>query len=88
MMQELLQMSPRDPLHRLRYATLLQLQGRSGDALREFQLVLQLYPDAPLWKMQRSGRSPGRDSDSANLDDGGRAERLSATVCSRRWKPL
>jgi hypothetical protein len=26
---------------------LLQLQGRSGDALREFQLVLHLYPDAP-----------------------------------------
>jgi tetratricopeptide (TPR) repeat protein len=46
-MQELLRLSPRDPLHRLRYATLLQLQGRSGDALREFQRVLLQYPDAP-----------------------------------------
>ncbi|HEX8833503.1 MAG TPA: hypothetical protein VF719_04845, partial [Abditibacteriaceae bacterium] len=34
-------------LHRLKYATLLQLQGNSGEALREFQRVLATYPDAP-----------------------------------------
>lgn len=46
-MQMLLLISPRDPLHRLKYATLLQLQGRSGASLEEFSRVLQSYPDAP-----------------------------------------
>lgn len=46
-MRELLQSSPFDPLHRLRYATLLQLQGRSAEALQEFSRVAQMHPDAP-----------------------------------------
>lgn len=46
-LRELLQLSPRDPLHRLKLATLLQMQGRSGEALREFQRVVETYPEAP-----------------------------------------
>jgi tetratricopeptide (TPR) repeat protein len=46
-MRELLQMSPFDPLHRLRYATLLQLQGRGAEASQEFARVVQMHPDAP-----------------------------------------
>ncbi len=46
-MRELLALSPRDPLHRLKMATLLQLQGHSGESLREFERVAFTYPDAP-----------------------------------------
>jgi len=46
-LRALLQISPRDPLHRLKYATLLQLQDKSGEALREFARVAQSFPDAP-----------------------------------------
>lgn len=46
-MRELLALSPRDPLHRLKMATLLQLQGQSGESLREFERVAFTYPDAP-----------------------------------------
>ena len=45
--QRLLELSPRDPLHRLRYATLLQMQDRFGEAAREFERVAAMYPDAP-----------------------------------------
>lgn len=43
----LLLISPRDPLHRLKLATLLQLQGRLGESSQEFQRVLELYPTMP-----------------------------------------
>ena len=43
----LLELSPRDPLHRLRYATLLQMEARFGAALREFERITLMYPDAP-----------------------------------------
>lgn len=46
-MHELLLLSPRDPLHRLKFATLLQLQGKSGASSREFQRVADSHPDAP-----------------------------------------
>jgi len=46
-MRELLLLSPRDPLHRLKFATLLQLQGKSGASSREFQRVADSHPDAP-----------------------------------------
>ncbi len=46
-MEQLLMLSPRDPLHRLKLATLLQLQGKLGEASAEFQRVLDLYPDMP-----------------------------------------
>lgn len=46
-MQGLLRLSPRDPLHRLKLATLLHLQGRLGDSLCEFQRVVTSHPDAP-----------------------------------------
>lgn len=45
--RELLVLSPRDPIHRLKLATLLQMQGKSGDALREFERVALAYPNAP-----------------------------------------
>ncbi len=45
--RRLLEISPRDPLHRLRLATLLQMQGQPGDSLREFELIGAMYPDAP-----------------------------------------
>ena len=46
-MEQLLAISPRDPLHRLKLATLLQLQGKLGEASLEFQRVLELYPGMP-----------------------------------------
>ncbi len=39
-------LSPRDPLHRMRLASLLQAQGQSGEAVREFEYVLALAPDS------------------------------------------
>ncbi|HVF09232.1 MAG TPA: tetratricopeptide repeat protein [Abditibacteriaceae bacterium] len=47
-MRNLLLRSPRDPLHRLKLATLLQLQGRLGEALREFERVLDTDASQPL----------------------------------------
>lgn len=46
-MEQLLAISPRDPLHRLKLATLLQLQGKLGEASIEFQRILDLYPNMP-----------------------------------------
>ena len=46
-MQQLLKISPRDPLHRLKLATLLQLQGRLGESSREFQRVMDTHGDFP-----------------------------------------
>ena len=43
----LLELSPRDPMHRLRYATMLQMQDRFGEAAREFERVALMYPDEP-----------------------------------------
>lgn len=43
----LLKMSPRDPLYRLKLATLLQIGGKSGESLQEFERVVANYPDAP-----------------------------------------
>ncbi len=43
----LVELSPRDPFHRLRYATLLQMRGKHGDSLREFERVALMYPDEP-----------------------------------------
>ncbi len=43
----LLEISPRDPFHRLRYATMLQMQDQFGEAAREFERVTLMYPDAP-----------------------------------------
>lgn len=45
-MGQLLRLSPRDPLHRLKFATLLHLQGHLGAALQEFERVTEMYPDA------------------------------------------
>ena len=45
--RRLLEISPRDPLHRLRLATLLQMGGRPGESLREFERISAMYPDAP-----------------------------------------
>lgn len=47
-MRELLQKSPFDPLHRLRLATLLQLQGKLGEATREFERVVEMYGSMPM----------------------------------------
>jgi cytochrome c-type biogenesis protein CcmH/NrfG len=47
-MRNLLLRSPRDPLHRLKLATLLQLEGRLGEALQEFQRVLETGTEQPL----------------------------------------
>ena len=44
--ERLLEISPRDPFHRLRYATMLQMQDQYGDAAREFERVALMYPDA------------------------------------------
>ena len=46
-MARLLLISPRDPLHRLKLATLLQLQGQLGASSREFQRVLETHGDFP-----------------------------------------
>jgi len=43
----LVELSPRDPFHRLRLATLLQMRGKHGDSLREFERVALMYPDEP-----------------------------------------
>ena len=43
----LLRISPRDPLHRLKLATLLQVNGETADAAREYERVLAAHPDAP-----------------------------------------
>lgn len=43
----LVELSPRDPFHRLRLATLLQMRGRHGESLREFERVALMYPDEP-----------------------------------------
>ena len=45
--KRLLEISPRDPMHRLRYATMLQMQDRFGEAAREFERITLMYPDAP-----------------------------------------
>jgi predicted Zn-dependent protease len=45
--RRLLEISPRDPLHRLRLATLLQMGGQPGESLREFERISAMYPDAP-----------------------------------------
>lgn len=47
-MRELLSLSPLDPLHRLRLATLLQLQGKLGEATREFERTIEMYRDLPI----------------------------------------
>lgn len=46
-LRTLLRLSPRDPLHRLKYATLLQLQNETAAALQEYERVLAAHPDAP-----------------------------------------
>ncbi|HEX8550312.1 MAG TPA: tetratricopeptide repeat protein [Abditibacteriaceae bacterium] len=46
-LQRLLRLSPRDPLHRLKLATLLQIQDKTALAAREFERVLLSHPDAP-----------------------------------------
>ena len=43
----LLEISPRDPMHRLRYATMLQMQDQFGEAARQFERVALMYPDEP-----------------------------------------
>ncbi len=43
----LLELSPRDPMHRLRYATMLQMHDQFGAAAREFERVSLMYPNAP-----------------------------------------
>ena len=45
--KRLLEISPRDPMHRLRYATMLQMQDQFGPAAREFERVALMYPDEP-----------------------------------------
>ncbi len=42
-MRALLSISPLDPLHRLRLATLLQLQGKLGEATREFERTIDMH---------------------------------------------
>lgn len=43
-MRSLLNLSPRDPLHRMRLASLLQSHGALGEASREFERVLESVP--------------------------------------------
>ena len=43
----LVELSPRDPFHRLRFATLLQMHGKNGDSTREFERVALMYPNEP-----------------------------------------
>lgn len=45
--QRLLELSPRDPFHRLRLATLYQMQEQHGASAREFERIAAMYPDAP-----------------------------------------
>lgn len=44
----LLSISPLDPLHRLRLATLLQLQGKLGEATREFERTIEMHGNLPI----------------------------------------
>lgn len=46
-LRRLLLVSPRDPLHRLRLATLLQVQGQTGEALQEWERIVTQYPNSP-----------------------------------------
>lgn len=43
----LVELSPHDPFHRLRYATLLQMRGKHGESTREFERVALMFPDEP-----------------------------------------
>ena len=52
-MRELLQLSPFDPLHRLRLATLLQLQGKLGESTREFERVIDMHRSFPILEEAR-----------------------------------
>ncbi len=45
-MRGLLSLSPRDPLHRMRLASLLQSHGALGEASREFERVLEMVPNS------------------------------------------
>ena len=47
-MRALLTISPLDPLHRLRLATLLQLQGKLGEATREFERTIEMHGHMPI----------------------------------------
>lgn len=47
-LRRLLQLSPLDPLHRLRLASLLQMQGLLGEALYQLELVVQLQGNGAL----------------------------------------
>ena len=40
--RRLLEISPRDPLHRLRLATLLQMHSQPGESLRQFEIVVEM----------------------------------------------
>lgn len=53
-LQKLLRVSPRDALHRLKYATLLQLQDETARAAQEFERVLVAHPDAPFSEEARA----------------------------------
>jgi len=53
-LQSLIRLSPRDPLHRLKYATLLQLQNETPAALREYERVLAAHPNAPFAEEARN----------------------------------
>lgn len=44
-MRRLLTLSPRDPLHRMRLGSLLQAQGKTGEALSEFERVVAIAPE-------------------------------------------
>lgn len=43
----LVELSPLDPFHRLRLATLFQMRGKNGDSTREFERVALMYPNEP-----------------------------------------
>lgn len=46
--RELLVLSPLDPLHRLRLGTLLHIQGKLGEATREFERISELPYGSPV----------------------------------------
>jgi hypothetical protein len=81
-------MSPRDPLQAPRYATLFAVAGRSGDALREFHLVLQLYPDAPFVEDAHEAVEALDAIQIQQILMMAGEQTTFATDCSRRWKPL
>jgi len=54
LLQNLLQRAPLDPWFRLRYATLLQMQGKSGNAQRELQRLLAMKIPALLQEEVRA----------------------------------